>query len=73
MQNAQWADPQYVQVTKAEAARILARSVPEFDRLRRVDPRCPAGYKQTDARSATVRFRLADIYEYSDALMNRGE
>lgn len=68
-----WADPRYVQVTKSEAARILGRSVPEFDRLRRVDPRCPAGHKQTDARSAMVRFRLSDIYAYSDALMTQAE
>lgn len=63
-------DPRYVQIGRKEAAGIIGRSVPEFDRLRRTDPRCPQGYKQSDARNATVRFRLADIYEYSEALMS---
>lgn len=62
-------DPQYIQVGKEDAARILGRSPSEFDRLRREDPRCPKGYRQTDARNATVRFRLSDIYRYSDELM----
>lgn len=62
-------DPKYVQITKKEAAKILGFSVAELDRRRRSDPRCPVGFKERDDRMAPVRFRLSDIYTYSEAIM----
>ncbi|WP_447556385.1 hypothetical protein [Vreelandella sp. EE22] len=67
----QWLDPEFIQVTRQEAARILGRSPKEFDRLRKDDAECPKGFKQGEARSAHVLFRLADIYRYSQTLMER--
>lgn len=69
----QWLDPQYVQVSRKEAARILGRSTTEFDRLRMEDPECPKGFKESDHRQGRVYFRLSDIYEYSDRMMERAE
>lgn len=63
-------DPQYIQITKKEAATILGISVSELDRRRKFDLRCPSGFKDRDAAMAPVRFRLSDIYAYSEAIMN---
>jgi len=63
-------DPQYVQVPRKEAAKILGISVSEFDRRRKFDLRCPSGFKDHDTLMAPVRFRLSDIYAYSEAIMN---
>ncbi|MHA7809671.1 MAG: hypothetical protein ACX933_07700 [Marinobacter adhaerens] len=63
-------DPTYVQINKKEAAAILGISAPELDRRRRTDPRCPTGFKERDERTAPVRFRLSDIYTYSETIMN---
>ena len=74
MGNAQlddWLDPEYIQITRQEAARILGRSPKDFDRMRKEDPECPKGFKQGAERSARVLFRLADIYRYSQNLMAR--
>lgn len=62
-------NPAYVQITKQEAAKILGFSVTELDRRRKSDPRCPKGFKERDDRMAPVRFRLSDIYTYSEAIM----
>lgn len=67
----QWLDPEYVQISRQEAARILGRSAKEFDRMRKNDPECPKGFKQGQDRGARVLFRLADIYRYSEVLMAR--
>ena len=66
-----WLDPEFIQVSRQEAARILGRSPKEFDRMRKDDPDCPKGYKQGKERSSRVLFRLADIYRYSQTLMER--
>ena len=63
-------NPAYVQISKKEAASILGFSVPELDRRRKNDPRCPVGFKERDDRMAPVRFRLSDIYTYSEAIMS---
>lgn len=68
-----WLDPEFIQITRQEAARILGRSPKEFDRMRKEDPDCPAGFKQGTERSARVLFRLADIYRYSQTLMEKNE
>lgn len=62
-------NPAYVQITKKEAAAILGFSVAELDRRRKSDDRCPVGFKERDDRMAPVRFRLSDIYTYSEAIM----
>lgn len=67
----QWIDPRYVQVSKKEAASICGLSISEFDRRRSSDPDCPKGFKESPGRTAPVRFRLADIYAYSEAIMER--
>ncbi|MDN3561666.1 hypothetical protein [Vreelandella neptunia] len=69
----QWLDPEYIQISRQEAARILGRSPKEFDRMRKDDADCPSGFKQGSERSARVLFRLADIYRYSQTLMERNE
>lgn len=66
-------DPAYVQISRKQAAQILGRSPTEFDRMRRNDPRCPAGFKSGYDRSSRVLFRLSDIYEYSQQLMSEAE
>ena len=66
-----WIDPRFVQISRTEAARILGRSPTEFDRMRKSDPECPKGFKDGSDRGARVRFRLSDVYAYSDTLMNR--
>lgn len=62
-------NPAYVQISRKEAATILGISEREFDRRRKSDPRCPSGFKERDDRNAPVRFRLSDIYTYSEAIM----
>lgn len=64
-------NPNYVQISKKEAASILGISIAELDRRRKADPDCPPGFKERDDRMAAVRFRLSDIYAYSDAVMGR--
>lgn len=63
-------NPAYVQISKKEAATILGISVTELDRRRKNDPRCPSGFKERDEKLAPVRFRLSDIYTYSEAIMD---
>lgn len=65
-------DPYYVQVSRKTAAALLDRSLAEFDRLRVNDPRCPKGFKK-QGRLSRVRFRLSDIYQYSELLMQDAE
>lgn len=62
-------DPTYVQIGRKEAAAILGISLTELDRLRKTDPRCPVGFKKTDNQMAAVKFRLSDVYVYSEAIM----
>jgi len=63
-------NPAYVQISKKEAATILGISERELDRRRKTDDRCPSGFKERDDRMAPVRFRLSDIYTYSEAIMS---
>lgn len=65
-------DPQYQQITRLEAAGILGRSPAKFDRLRKEDPRCPKGISTGEDRMAKVLFRLSDIYDYSELLIQEG-
>ncbi|MDR5858177.1 hypothetical protein FZZ93_01255 [Halomonas eurihalina] len=69
----QWLDPKYVQISRKEAARILGRSPTEFDRLRKMDPDCPTGFKTGTERGARVLFRLSEIYRYSEILIERAQ
>lgn len=69
----EWLDPKYVQVSRKEAAAIIGRSPTEFDRLRKDDPDCPTGFKTGTERGARVLFRLADVYRYSEKLMQRAQ
>lgn len=71
MQATNWLDPEFVQISRKEAAKIIGRSPTEFDRLRKEDPDCPEGFKAGKERGARVMFRLADIYRYSEILMER--
>lgn len=64
-------DPAYVQISKKEAAAILGMSTRTFDMARANDPDCPKGFKDIDLRTAPVKFRLSDIYAYSQARMDR--
>ncbi|WP_010322980.1 hypothetical protein [Marinobacterium stanieri] len=71
MKELQHVNPQFVQVGRTEAAKILGLSPTEFDRRRKTDPDCPAGFKERDDQFARVRFRLSDIYAYSEIIMNK--
>lgn len=71
MRRNEWIDPYYVQISKKKAALICSISVTELDRRRVNDPDCPQGFKDGVARSAPVKFRLSDIYAYSETLMER--
>ena len=62
-------DPRYVQIWRQEAAEIVGVSPTEFDRLRKDDPKCPAGFRHGTARNSRVMFRLSDIYGYSEHRM----
>lgn len=62
-------NPAYVQINRKQAAAILGVSPTELDRLRKNDPRCPTGFKKTDNKMAAVKFCLADVYAYSEAIM----
>ena len=62
-------DPYYVQVTKAEFARIIGRSVSQFDVLRKTDERCPKGYRSGTGQRSLMHWRLSEAYRYSDQLI----
>jgi len=62
-------DPRYVQITRKQAAMILGISPADFDRRRKSDKRCPAGFKENSDRFSRVKFRLSDIYKYSEAII----
>ena len=71
MKTLEHVDPRYVQVSRAEAAKILGISPTELDRRRKNDPHCPQGFKESDSQFSPVRFRLSDIYAYSAHLMEK--
>ncbi|WP_404362543.1 hypothetical protein [Marinobacter sp.] len=62
-------NPAYVQISAAEAAQILGISIEELNHRRRTDSQCPAGFVEREHWMASMRFRLSDIYVYSDAIM----
>jgi len=64
-------NPAFVQINKKEAASILGISIKELDRRRKSDADCPTGFKERAARMAPVRFRLSDVYAYSQTVMDR--
>ena len=63
-------DPKYVQVSRTEFAQIIGRSVSELDKIRKRDPRCPKGHKNGPGPRANVLFVLAEVYQYSELLIN---
>ena len=71
MEANQWVDPNYVLISKKQAASICGFSISEFDRRRTSDPDCPKGYKESMSRTSPVHFRLSDIYAYSELIMQR--
>ena len=66
-------DPAYIQVSRKEAAKVIGRSVAEFDRLRKSDPQCPQGFRNGQNSMCPLYFRLLDVYEYSQLLMERAQ
>jgi hypothetical protein len=62
-------DPKYVQITRAEFASIIGRSISELDKMRHRDPRCPQGHKAGPGPKARVLFILQDCYDYSALLI----
>ena len=67
----QWIDPNYVLISKKEAASICCMSTSEFDKRRVCDDACPKGFKESASKTATVRFRLSDVYAYSSVIIER--
>lgn len=63
-------NPTYVQISKPEAAEILGITIEEFENRRLSDNRCPKGFKDQENWMDPMRFRLSDIYAYSEAIMN---
>ena len=66
-------DPHYVQVSTAEAAEILGITIPELDRRRQSDDRCPKGFRDWETFPPVTRFRLSDIYTYSAIVMAQAQ
>jgi hypothetical protein len=66
-------DPTYVQVSKADAADILGISIQELDRRRESDDRCPNGFRDWETFPPVTRFRLSDIYAYSEVVMTQAQ
>lgn len=62
-------NPTYVQVSKLDAAEILGLTIEEFESRRQSDNRCPKGFKDCDNWMDPMRFRLSDIYTYSEIIM----
>lgn len=62
-------DPYYIQISKTEAAEILGISTKELDRRRHSDNRCPKGFKDREDWMGPMRFRLSDVYTYSESIM----
>lgn len=69
--HSQWVDPRYVQISRQEAASICGISTSEFDNRRSTDPDCPKGFKEGKSQNSRVRFRLSDVYAYSELMMER--
>lgn len=66
-------DPAYVQIPKADAAEILGISIQELDQRRASDERCPTGFRDWTTFPPATRFRLSDIYAYSEAIMSQAK
>jgi hypothetical protein len=64
-------DPAYVQIPKADAAEILGITITELDHRRASDDRCPTGFSDWTTFPPATRFRLSDIYAYSEAVMSQ--
>ena len=66
-------DPRFIQVKRKQAAEILGVSTATFDRMRKDDPDCPKGHIRGEAKTSQVYFRLSDIYDYSELLIQRSQ
>ena len=66
-------DPDYVQISKAEAAEILGITVADLDRRRQSDERCPKGFRDWETFPPVTRFRLSEIYTYSAIVMAQAQ
>jgi len=66
-------DPVYVQITKADAAQILGITTRELDRRRVSDERCPPGFRDWTTFPPATRFRLTDIYRYSESIIKEAK
>ena len=66
-------DPTYIQICKADAADILGISIQELDRRRESDDRCPNGFRDCETFPPITRFRLSDIYAYSEVVMTQAQ
>ncbi|PAU81123.1 hypothetical protein CK501_06065 [Halovibrio salipaludis] len=62
-------DPDYVQISIREAAEVLGVSLQQLDELRRTDENFPDGFKGQHNWLDPIKFRLADVYQYSKYLM----
>ena len=66
-------DPTYVQICKADAAKILGISTQELDRRRESNDLCPNGFRDWETFPPITRFRLSDIYAYSEVVMTQAQ
>lgn len=62
-------DPRYVQVSPSDAAEILGITSEEFHQRQLTDKRCPKGFKDREYWMGAMKFRLADVYAYSELIM----
>lgn len=62
-------DPAYVQISKSEVMEILGISAEELDNRRQSDSRCPTGFKDPENWMDPERFKLSDVYTYSEHIM----
>lgn len=62
-------DPRYVQVSLSDAAEILGITPEELHQRQQSDKRCPKGFKDREYWMEPVKFRLADVYAYSELIM----
>ena len=62
-------DPEFVQISVQEAAEILGITLEELSTLSQADENFPDGFKDPRNWLNPLRFRLADIYRYSEYMM----
>lgn len=62
-------DPRYVQISLLDAAEILGITPEELHQRQQTDKRCPTGFKDREYWMGAIKFRLADVYAYSELIM----